>query len=290
MSTARKQSPVPTTKPKVKQPRKLLRRQASLAAEGHVFLSYSRDDRKYVIKLAEWLEGHGVNVWFDNDIDRGVKWKAEIYRHLDTATVVLAVMSKSARSSNWVIREIKRANLRKIPIFPLLLDPDGIVDLLAELQFENVAGGQMPGLRICQKLPGFLVSEMDIVDDLTAEQIDVARRMVSAMGGGVGPNSKMPAVAALQAELFRVGLDPGRIDGLYEEKTKSAVLEFQRRRSPGFKADGNLGSITWMILANSSLGDLAPPTLSRKEQRGTSPSTLNHQTLIRPPVVKRARR
>ena len=48
-------------------------RQGSAAPGGHVFLSYSKDDRDYVSKLAEWLEGHGVKVWFDHDIDYGAK-------------------------------------------------------------------------------------------------------------------------------------------------------------------------------------------------------------------------
>lgn len=46
-------------------------RQDSVAAGDHVFVSYSRDDRDYVNKLADWLEGHGVKIWFDHDIDYG---------------------------------------------------------------------------------------------------------------------------------------------------------------------------------------------------------------------------
>ena len=53
-------------------------RQDSVASGDHVFVSYSREDRDYVTKLAGWLEGHGVIVWFDHDIDYGTKWEAEI--------------------------------------------------------------------------------------------------------------------------------------------------------------------------------------------------------------------
>jgi hypothetical protein len=240
-------------------------RQGSTAHGGQVFLSYSRDDRDYVSKLAEWLEGHGVKVWFDHDIDYGAKWEAEIQNQLDASTVVLVVMSKSARRSTWVSREAKRAKQQQILIVPILLDPDGIVDCVADLQFENVAGGQMPGLRHCQKLPGFLVSEMDIANALTPEQRNIAKRIVSAAGGALRQGSKGPGVAALQAELLRVGLDPGPIDGVLGEKTAGAVREFQRRRCHVPTADGIVGPLTWMILANSSLGDLAPSIRKEKE-------------------------
>ena len=111
-------------------------RQDSVATVDHIFVSYSRDDREYVTRLADWLEGHGVKVWFDHDIDYGVKWEAEIQDKLDTSTVVLVVMSKSARRSSWVGREIDQAGQRKIPILPVLLEQDGIVDQVADLQFE----------------------------------------------------------------------------------------------------------------------------------------------------------
>jgi hypothetical protein len=239
-------------------------RSTSVSSAGHVFLSYSRDDRDYVTKLAQWLEGHGVQVWFDHDIDYGSKWEAEIETQLDASAVILVVMSKSARGKNWVRRELDRANERKIVILPLLLELDGVVDCVADLQFENVIGGQMPGLRLCQKLPGFLVSEMDIGNALTTAQRDIARHIISAVGGALKLGSKGPGVAALQAELLRVGLDPGPIDGAFGQKTANAVREFQRRRCHIPTADGIVGPLMWMILSNSSLGDLAPATQSEK--------------------------
>ena len=143
-------------------------------------------------------------------------------------------------------------------IYPVLLEQDGMVDRIADLQFENVTGGQMPGLSFCQKLPGFLVRERDIAEALSIEQRNIARRIISSAGGGLHKGSKGPGVAALQTELHRVGLDPGPIDGIFGEKTANTGLEFQKRRCHVPTADGIVGPLTWMILVNSSLGDLAP--------------------------------
>lgn len=97
-----------------------------MAEPGHVFVSYSRDDRDYVTDLVGWLEGHGVSVWYDHDIDHGARWKTEINEQLDAAGVVIAVMSGSARASRWVDRELDAAEQRGIPILPLLLERDGV--------------------------------------------------------------------------------------------------------------------------------------------------------------------
>lgn len=123
--------------------------------------------KTWLCTLAEWLEGHGAKVWFDHDIDYGTKWETEIQNHLDTSAVVLVIMSKAAQRSKWISREVDRAKQREITIIPILLERDGIIDCVADLQFENVIGDKMPGLRLCQKLPGFLVSERDIVNALT---------------------------------------------------------------------------------------------------------------------------
>jgi len=230
-----------------------------------VFLSYSRVDREYVSNLVRWFKGHGVTVWYDHEIDYGKQWRSEILKRLDEASALLVVMSKAARRSRWVLREIDRAKKRTIPVLPLLLETDGIIKQVADLQFENVTGGKLPSLRFCQKLPGFLVNEKGILEALTKEQRDIASRIFVATGGrGLSQGSKGPAVAALQIELLRVGLDPGPIDGEFGKATQKALIEFQRRRSNVPNADGMIGPITWAILTNSSLGDLAPSATADK--------------------------
>lgn len=237
-------------------------------AVGSVFLSYSRVDREYVSKLATWLKGHGVKIWFDHDIDYGQRWETEIEGQLDVASAVVVVMSKAARRSRWVRREIDRAKHRGIAVFPVLLKADGIVDQAADLQFENVSGGRMPGLRFCQKLPGFLVQEGDVVRALSEEQREVAERTFAAIRRGLRHGAKSPAVAALQMELLRVGLDTGPINGIFGRQTQKALAEFQKRRCNVAVVDGIMGPITWSILVNSSLGDLAPRQPSAKEGNG----------------------
>lgn len=258
MSKTNNSSEVLTTDPRKRTRQSVPHPKESPAPMDQVFLSYSRDDRKYVSELARWLIGHGVKIWFDHDIDYGARWEKEIQEKLDLSTVLVVIMSKSAQKSKWVEIEVDRAKQRQILILPLLLQADGMVDCITDLQFENVVGGQMPGLRFCQKLPDFLISDKEIANALSPEQRDIAQRIFSG-ALGLRRGSKGHSVAALQVELLRVGLDPGPINGVFGEETERAVLEFQRRRCPVFTVDGVVGPLTWMILVNSSLGDLASP-------------------------------
>ena len=227
-------------------------------SEQYIFLSYSRINKQFVSELAEWFEGHGVTVWYDNDIDYGSHWEKEIKQALSNASIVLVVMSKAARNSKWVDRELSYADESKIPILPILLESEGMVERLSKLQSDNVIGGIMPSLNFCQKLPGFLVSEYDLVKALNPKQRNIIKQITKSAGGMLR-GSKGPQVAGLQMELLRVGLNPGPIDGIFGQKTSIAVREFQRRRCHVEVADGIVGILTLSILLNSTLGDLSSP-------------------------------
>jgi molecular chaperone DnaK len=108
-----------------------------------VFISYSRTDKRYVLRLAKWLRGANVDVWFDNEIYHGDPWSRRIREAIAQASAVIAVMSAAAEASTWVERELIHAeNLRK-PILPLLLSGSRFF-LLAHLQDEDVRRGKMP--------------------------------------------------------------------------------------------------------------------------------------------------
>ena len=45
---------------------------------GHIFISYSHKDKKYVEKLEQKLLDEGFDVWIDHCIDYGDDWLSEI--------------------------------------------------------------------------------------------------------------------------------------------------------------------------------------------------------------------
>ncbi|MFH1782865.1 MAG: peptidoglycan-binding protein [Candidatus Omnitrophota bacterium] len=55
-----------------------------------------------------------------------------------------------------------------------------------------------------------------------------------------------PTTKDIQTALKNAGFDPGTIDGKMGQRTKQAVMEFQKTK--GLKVDGKVGSQTWSAL------------------------------------------
>jgi len=110
---------------------------------GHAFVSYSRTDAEYVAQLIALLANSGVPVWSDAGIVYGSEWPAVVRDAVDGSAVVVVVMSPTAESSEWVDRELARAELKGIPVLPLRLAGDPFFRL-GSTQYEDVQGGRMP--------------------------------------------------------------------------------------------------------------------------------------------------
>jgi hypothetical protein len=111
---------------------------------GHAFVSYSRTDTSYVDVLIDWLTRQGVPVWSDSRIAYGSQWPLAVRDAVDQAAVVVVVMSPEAEASEWVDRELARAELRGIPVVPLLLAGHPFFRL-GSTQYEDVRNGGVPG-------------------------------------------------------------------------------------------------------------------------------------------------
>lgn len=70
-----------------------------------LFISYSREDRDQVERLAGALEKAGFRVWWDAALEGGHQFAAEIERQLTAADAVIVVWSEASVRSNWVLDE-----------------------------------------------------------------------------------------------------------------------------------------------------------------------------------------
>jgi formylglycine-generating enzyme required for sulfatase activity/energy-coupling factor transporter ATP-binding protein EcfA2 len=92
-----------------------------IVAEGNksLFISYSRQDSKFVERLRADLQAADFNLWIDR---KGLKvgqknWEREIRKALTTADAVVYVGSPHASDSNYVGAEITIAEAKYKPIF-----------------------------------------------------------------------------------------------------------------------------------------------------------------------------
>ena len=97
-----------------------------------IFFSYAHKDealRKELEKHLKVLQHQGlINMWYDRKISAGTEWKLQIDTHLNTAQVILLLVSPDFMSSDYCYgREMKRAMERhesgEARIIPILLRP-----------------------------------------------------------------------------------------------------------------------------------------------------------------------
>lgn len=70
-----------------------------------VFISYKREERQAVERLAHELRQLGLEVWFDASLNAGEAFSDEIDREAHAAKAILVCWSPTARESQWVKSE-----------------------------------------------------------------------------------------------------------------------------------------------------------------------------------------
>ena len=90
---------------------------------GHhdVFISYSREDRPKVEKIAHALSQRGLHVWWDPEIKTGAGFRQEIADALGSTRSVIVLWSRYSVASRFVADEADEGAARDI-LFPALID------------------------------------------------------------------------------------------------------------------------------------------------------------------------
>ena len=95
-----------------------------MAQLAEVFVSYSRDDERLVFDLAAKLRAAGVSLWIDQGgLDAASLWSEQIVNALESAKVLLLMVTESAVHSHNVTKEVSLVSERKGHILPVHLEP-----------------------------------------------------------------------------------------------------------------------------------------------------------------------
>ena len=98
-----------------------------MAKAADVFVSYSREDKDKVLELTTRLSAAGVPLWMDvGGIDGATMWGEEIVHALESAKVLLLMVTESSVRSHNVAKEVVLASERKGHILPVHLEPTQI--------------------------------------------------------------------------------------------------------------------------------------------------------------------
>jgi TIR domain/Protein of unknown function (DUF1566) len=104
--------------------------------QNNVFLSYTRTDDQFVLKLANDLRQAGADIWIDQlDIPAGSRWEKEVEKALINAECLLVVLSPVSASSDNVSDEIAYAIDNKKRIIPIIYKACSVPFRIRSLQF-----------------------------------------------------------------------------------------------------------------------------------------------------------
>jgi hypothetical protein len=98
-----------------------------------IFLSYAASDRTIAVRLTADLEDLGLSVWSDLQLRAGDDWRAALSAALESAEVVIVIISPNSLRSQWVTHEWSSALTRSARIIPALAEGAQYSDLPAPL-------------------------------------------------------------------------------------------------------------------------------------------------------------
>jgi HEAT repeat protein len=183
---------------------------------AHVFISYKREDKVFALELRQQLIDAGFQVWIDEAIRAGRKWRDEIDEKLrESFAVVLIVTSEAMKSEyvtyEWIFAlgagiEVVPLYLRTIEKFPYRLEDFQYVDfrekhLWGKLihRLQEVSGDYHPqNSQIPPNAPSFVVQA---ATDLESTESTKRASAINNLVKSNHPSSLVVLISSLESHI-----------------------------------------------------------------------------------------
>ncbi len=179
-----------------------------------VFISYCREDRELVQRLAGGLEDRDLSLWWDEELKRGTRpWRDEIAEAISGSRSLLVVLTESSVCRREIQREVQLAETYRKPIIPLRV---------GDFPLESVVSGLIQLICIYNyvPVPGTAITA-EVLDEihgrLTAAEAEPAAEEAA-------PFHHLPPLAIEEADIPEVGTGRGKA-------ILDACLEFFARQA-----------------------------------------------------------
>jgi hypothetical protein len=114
---------------------------------SRLFVSYSRTDAKFALKLATDLRSRGTDLWLDQlDIPTGAHWDSDVEEALRESAGILVILSPAAVASHNVMDEVAFALSEGKRIFPIRYKACTLPFRLRRLQYVDFVTSYDEGL------------------------------------------------------------------------------------------------------------------------------------------------
>jgi photosystem II stability/assembly factor-like uncharacterized protein len=129
------------------------------------FISYSREDSEFALRLTEDLKAAGAGVWLDQlDIEPGQEWDSSVENALIQSPRVILILSPSSAMSSNVRNEISFALDEKKTIIPVLHRDCAVPLQLRRIQYVDFRTDYVRGFKVLLAYLGGRKPDQDISD------------------------------------------------------------------------------------------------------------------------------
>ena len=116
-------------------------------ATGLTFVSYSRTDSDFAVKLASDLRAKGADVWLDQlDIEAGSRWDTAVEGALGRSARLLVLLTPKSVASQNVLDEVSYALDEGKTVLPVLVEACAIPMRMRRLQHVDFTRGYEAGV------------------------------------------------------------------------------------------------------------------------------------------------
>ncbi len=227
-----------------------------MADPAKAFVSYSRADAEFVLRLCKDLRAAGASIWLDQlDIHPGDEWDETIERGLSACGRMLVVLSPTSVSSENVLDESGYALSRKKPVIPVLYRDCEIPYRLSRIQYVDFRTSYDERLK---SLLSAIAEAKENTEPIAAPPADQRSRRLYLWAGAA-----VLAVAAVIAGLisrttFRhptttspaAGNSQPAPEGSFRDSFRTTLLRYISEAPSGFQALGAKEFVDWTPTVN----------------------------------------
>lgn len=170
-----------------------------------IFISYSRVNKDFALKLAKELRVSDFPIWFDQlDIPTGVRWDDEVQKALERSEIFMIIMTPASITSENVKDEIGYAIDQKKHILPIMLESCDVPLRLRRFQYVDFTTiNYNEGIENSKKLLKNIIEQKTEASLNVKTETSVIKTKKSSK---VKINKKMIVVLAIILLLIGVGI------------------------------------------------------------------------------------
>jgi len=189
------------------------------------FISYSREDSGFAVRLVKDLKKTKYGIWFDQfDIPKGSRWDVEIQLALENCTAFLIILSPDSVQSQNVMDEVNYAIDENKQILPIKIKECHVPFRLRRFQYVDC---------VDQSYDECLNEIKDFLGATMGEKIETEKRLKELESQAIQSELRGDFWNALQSwyEIKRIDPSFPRVDIKIDELERELRLEKEKRNA-----------------------------------------------------------